>query len=62
MWHINTKSFSIVEVTFCCYCCCDMETSDGNGGGENSSSSLSEVFSYENTWFSSSKRIVAKLD
>jgi len=45
---------------FCC--CCNIGASDGDRGDENSSSSLSEVSSYENVWFSSSKRIVAKLD
>ena len=57
---MNTRSCSIIGAVFCCYC--NIRASDSDRGDENSSSSLSEVSSYENVWFSSSKRIVAKLD
>jgi len=54
---INARSCSIVGAALCCY---DIRTSDGDGRGENSSSS--EVSSYEDVRFSSSERIVAKLN
>ena len=57
---MNARSCSIIGAVFCCYC--NIRASDSDRGDENSSSSLSEVSSYENVWFSSSKRIVAKLD
>ena len=57
---MNTRSCSIIGAVFCYYC--NIGASDGDRGDENSSSSLSEVSSYENVWFSSSERIVAKLD